>query len=99
MIWNKKPFPSLYVINGKTSPYASKGILRHYHHRSDPKLGTGIVDIIIIPSSCHACAAILYLSWDYNIKESVNQPKYRRVYNCKYSQIIGCHNNWILINS
>ena len=26
-----------------------------------------------------------------------NHPRYGRVYNCKYSQILGCHNNWILI--
>ena len=28
-------------------------------------------------------------------KESVNQPIYGRLYYYKYSQIIGCHNNWI----
>ena len=46
---NNKPFLSLNVLNGKTLPYASKGILRHYHYRSDPKLGPGIVAMIIIP--------------------------------------------------
>ena len=38
----KKLFPSLNVIDGKLSPDGSKGILRHYHSRSDPKLGPGI---------------------------------------------------------
>ena len=33
MRWNKKRFPQLNVINGKTSLYVSKGILRHYHYR------------------------------------------------------------------
>ena len=32
MICNNKLFPSLNVINVKTLPYASKGILRHYHY-------------------------------------------------------------------
>ena len=54
MRWNNKLFPSLNVINGETSPYTSKGILRNYHYWSDPKLGSGIVEIIIIPCSCHA---------------------------------------------
>ena len=49
MIWNNKLFTSLNVINGKTFPYASKGILRHYHYWSDPKLSPGIVAIRRIP--------------------------------------------------
>ena len=43
MRWEKKTFPSLHVINRKSSPYVSKGILRHNNYRSDPKLGPGIV--------------------------------------------------------
>ena len=42
MGWKNKLFPLLNVINGKTSPYASKRILRHYHYRSDPEVGPGI---------------------------------------------------------
>ena len=38
---NSKLFPSLNVVNGKTLPYASKGIIKHYHYFSDPKLGFG----------------------------------------------------------
>ena len=79
-------------------PYASKGILRHYHHWSDPKLGLGIVAIIRIPCICHACTDILSISWDPKTKGAVNWPRYGRVYSCKYSQIIGCHNNCILMN-
>ena len=45
MRWNNKLFPSLNVINGKPTPYRRKGIIRHYHYRSDPKLGPGIVSI------------------------------------------------------
>ena len=61
---NNKIFISLNVINGKTSPYASKGILRKYHYRSDTKLGLGIVAITKIPFSCHDCTYILSISWD-----------------------------------
>ena len=46
---NNKRFPSLNVINGKKLPYGSKGNLRQYHYRSDPKLGPGIVEIRTIP--------------------------------------------------
>ena len=53
MRWNKIFFPSLNVINGKTYTYVRKGIIRHYHYRSDPKLGPGIVSIIRIPCSFH----------------------------------------------
>ena len=37
------------------------------------------------------------MSWDSKIREAVNQPKYDRVYNLKYSQFLSCHNNWIII--
>ena len=92
-IRNNKLFPSFNGINGKTLLCASKGILRHNNYRSDPNLGPGIVTIRKIPCSCHACTTILSLSWDYKIKETVNQPRYGIFYDCKYSQILGCHNN------
>ena len=62
MRWNNKLFLSLNSINGKTSPYASKGILRHYHYRLDVKFGPDIVVIRIIPCICHACTVILSIS-------------------------------------
>ena len=46
---NNNFFPSLNVINGKTSPYVSKGILRNFNYRSDPKLVMSIVEIRRIP--------------------------------------------------
>ena len=39
---------------------------------------------------------ILSISLDSKINESVNQPRYGRVYNWNYSQILSCHNNWII---
>ena len=78
--------------------YASKVILRHFYYRSDPKLGLGIVAIRRILCSFHACTSILSIYCDDKIKEAVNHPRYLIVYSCKYSQILGCHNNWILIN-
>ena len=50
-----------------------------------------------MPCSCHTCRYILSISWYSKNKEAVNQPWYGRVYNYKYYQILGCHNNWILI--
>ena len=43
MRWNNKLFTALNVINEKTFLFSNKGILRHYHYQSDPKLGLGIV--------------------------------------------------------
>ena len=37
------------------------------------------------------------LSRDLKIKEALNHPRHGRVYNCNYSQILGCHNNWLII--
>ena len=94
-----KTFPSLNVINGKTHTYRSKGILRHYNYWSDPKLGLVIVAIRIVIYSYRACATVLSLSLDLKTKESLNQLKYGRVYDFKYSRILGCHNNWIIFFS
>ena len=68
MICNNKPFPLLNVIMGKIFPYGRKGILRHNHYRSDTKLGSVIVAIIIIPCSWNARTTISSLSWDSIIK-------------------------------
>ena len=93
MRWNNKIFALLNVINGKILLFASKGILRHYHYWSDPKLGPGIVGIRIIPCSFHDCTCVLFFYCDPKIKESVNKPRYGIIYNRKYCQTIGCHNN------
>ena len=80
----------------KTAPCGSKVILRHYHYRSDTKLGPIIIDIGRTPFICHACIT-QYLPWYSKIIDACNQPRYGRVYNQKYSKISGSHNNWILI--
>ena len=59
---NKKLIPSLNFVDGKSYPYGSKGIIRHYHYWLDPKLDPGIVLIRIIPCSFHAFATVLSLS-------------------------------------
>ena len=89
-------FPLLNFIKGKILPYGRKVIIIHYHYRLDPKLGPGSFGIRRFPCSCHACTTILSLSWYSKIKEAVNQPRYGQVHNCKYSQILGCHDNCIL---
>ena len=61
-------------------------------------MGTVIVTIRRIPCSFHACTYILSLSWYPKIKEALNQPRYGRFYSYKYSQILGCRNNWLLMN-
>ena len=96
MWWNKKLFPSLNVINGKAAPYGSEGFQRHYHYRSDPNLGLGIVAIRRIPWSFQYWKTIFSLSWDSIIKEVFNHLRYGIVNNCRYYQIRGYHNIWIL---
>ena len=58
-------FPSLNVINGKSSTYGSNGVLKNSHSSSDPKLGPGTVATIIITCSCHTCKRVLSLYWYY----------------------------------
>ena len=95
--WNKI-FPSLNVLNRKLSLHGSKGVLRHYHYRSDTKIGPGIFVTRRITFSFQACTIKLSLPRKSTIKDTRNQTKYRKVYDCKYSLVIGSHNNWIIIN-
>ena len=76
----QKKNPSLNVIIGKTDTYGIKGVLRHNHYMSDPKLGQGVVDIRRIPCSINACTTQLCLPWVSKIKNACNQPRYERVY-------------------
>ena len=99
IVRNNKFFLSINVINVQIISYNSKEIIRHCHYRSDPKLCIVMVSIRIILCSFHSLTTILSLSWYLKTKESVHRPRYGQVYYCKYSQIIGCHNNWIIINS
>ena len=70
IIWNNKLFPSLNVINGKKSPYESKGIIRHYHYRSDPKLGPGVFPL----EKFHVVAMLAHLYHFFiGIMKSENQ--------------------------
>ena len=98
MRFNNNCFSSFNFIHGKLAPYGSKGVLRHCHYRSDQKIGPGIVLIRIITCSCHACTTKLCFTWYYTIKEAYNQQIYGIVYNCKYSLILGSHNNWVIMN-
>ena len=82
---NNKLFQELSVINGKTEPYGSKGVLRQYHYRSDPELVPGIASIRIITCRCHAWNTILSFYLNLKIKEAVNHPIDGRGYNFKYS--------------
>ena len=75
---NNKKIPSLNVIIGKTAPYGSKVVLRHYHYMSDPKLVPGFVSLKIISCSYHACKTQLYMTWGYKIKDEYNHPIYGR---------------------
>ena len=60
MIWNNILFLSLNIIKVKIMPYCNKGILKHYHYFSDPKVCTGIVAVRRIPCSCYDCTTISF---------------------------------------
>ena len=94
---NNKLFPNLNSIHGKKSPYGRKGVLRHFHYRSDPKLGPGIFYLRIFTYSYHYCITQLFLTGGHKIKTACNQPIYGVVYDSKFSLIIGSHNNWIIL--
>ena len=79
-------------------PYVRKGFLRNYHYWDDPKLYQGGVDSRTIPWCCYDCTTQLYLTWDPKIKYACNNPRYGKIFNCKYSPIIRSHNNWFIMN-
>ena len=79
--WNNKNTQSFNVIIGKTAPYGSKVVLRHYHYMSDPKLVPGFVSLKIISCSYHACKTQLYMTWGYKIKDAYNHPRYGKIFN------------------
>ena len=91
-------FPSLNIINIKTALYGSKGFLIHYKYRPDQKLCQGDVSVRIINHSCHDFTTQISLTWNSKIKDTCTQSRYGRVYDCKYSPIIGYQNNWIIMN-
>ena len=73
MQWNNKFIPSLNVINRETATYRSKGVIRHYHYRSDTNLVQGIVSVRIITCSFHYFTTQLCLPWYSKIKGERNQ--------------------------
>ena len=76
-------FPFLNKIKGKTEPYRSKDVVRHYYYRSYTNLGPGVVDIITINFHYHACIKQSSLPLDSKIEDECNQTRYGRVYDCK----------------
>ena len=76
LLWNEILFQLLNVINGKTGPYGSKVVLRHYHYWSDPKLGLVVVVLRIIPCSCDGYTTQLSLPYYCKIKDACNKPRY-----------------------
>ena len=86
------------AIDVNSAPYRSNGVVRHYHYSSDPKLGPGIVAPRRIPCSSYACITPLSLSWDSKINDACNNPRYGRLYDCKYPLLLGSHNKCIILN-
>ena len=97
LIWSKK-YISLSVWKRKLSPYWRRGVIRYYHYRDDPKLVQVEVYVWIKTRSFQSCHIKISPTWDTKIKDRSNQFIYRRVIDFKFSQILGTHNSWIIMN-
>ena len=76
-------FPSLLFCGPHSKPYGARGFSKHYHLRSDPKLGNGICEILCITCSCVAFTSMLDKPWIYGIP-SDEQERYKLVTNYNY---------------
>ena len=97
MTWNKKKFPKLNVIHGKSKIRGSETVLSHYHYRMDPKLGKSKCAMRRIPCLCLACSNQLDLDWIPGTSPS-QQPRYQMATGCKYASILGHYNKWLIMD-
>ena len=60
---NTNQFPALPFCGPHSKPHGSRGMVKHYHFRFDPKLGMGECAIHSIPCVCVACTSMRYKPW------------------------------------
>ena len=96
MTWTKSKFPKLNIANGRNKVYGSGTVLSHYHYRFDPRIGHGKCAMRRIPCLCKHCLDTLDKKW-ISGECAEDQPCYAPVLNCKYNQILGHYNNWIIM--
>ena len=96
MTWTKSKFPKLKIAKNKEKIRDSSSVLSHYHYRFDPRLGHGKCAMRRIPCLCDQCCEMLDKKWIPGVNAE-NQPCYSPVLNCKYHDILGDYNNWIIM--
>jgi len=96
MTWTQSCFKSIKVADGRSKVCGCETVISHYHYRVDPKLGEGKCLMRRIPCLCQACNSQLKRKWLPGVEPS-NQPRYQNVTNCKYSNVLGDYNQWIIM--
>ena len=63
MYYNTNQSPALPICGPYSKPHVTRGLSKHYHLNSHPKLGNGVCAICRIPCACVACTSILDKPW------------------------------------
>ena len=93
MYCNKNKLPALTFCAPHSKPYGTRGLSKHYHFLSDPKLGGGVCAIRRIPCSCVAYTSIIYKPW-ISVIPSDKQEDYKPVTKCNCWPVLGYFDNW-----
>ena len=93
---NNKQFTKQNIAEVRKPYHGVNGILTCYHIRCDPYLGLGRYEIRIIPSDFIELINSVCLQW-YPYLAPKYQPRYSSVTQCKYYQILGKHNYWLMV--
>ena len=73
------------------------GMLACYHLHVDPQLSINKSALQRMPCAYKSCANKLSLRWIDNVAAE-NQPRFSHNDRCKYINIFGHYNDWIIIN-
>ena len=96
MYCNTNKFLALPFCGPYSKPHGTRGLIKHYHLRFDPKLGMGLCAIFRIPCAGVACTSMLDKPWISDIS-SDKQERYKSVTKCTYWTLLGSFNNWNII--
>ena len=74
------------------------GLRGRYHLHFDPQLGVGKAAIRRIPCGCESCIKMKHISWDDDITNIADQPRFAHNAECKYIKIFSELNDWIIVS-
>ena len=81
MYCDTNQFPPLPFCYPHPKTYVTRGFIKHYNLRFDPKLGNGICAILRVPFSCISCTSMLDQPCIYGLP-SKKQARYQPVIYC-----------------